>query len=642
MNRYHILFIALLCAICLGAALTEKSLRGTGGVVVISNLNTHLVTVDGSGISGTGIPIQNGKGNATTLTNPLINIIKDFKGSNRIEFQDTALFISGTSGVKRISLEAGDIKLQDSSGNAAVDIGPDGNALFTRSNTFRQPLYVGDSGGGNQGTVLFWDNPSGLYLNPFWMNDSDIFIGGDSTHVQGNITLQASVVAVATNGGVGTAFTVDSPSTFGSTLTVNDKFIGNGSGITNLLHSATVSAGSGATVTTSKNADGSTNFAVAATGSGGSVTAVGLNTLPAQFGTNSGSVTTSGNLGFSNVFQSANTVMAGPTSGSVANPAYRALVNADVPALTATSQPGFIGSSNGLGTNTGFYSRIGQTVAALTVYDTNGNQELWSSTNFSGVTRFGTNANGYLSISNNASTTNTSFQSGGNAPSVYITEAGNVGISKAAPTVALDVTGAITASGAITAGGNVSIAAGNNLTYGSSRARMASPTDGVLAMVNNAQTAFTRLVFSTNSVAAGYSVMAPSITVSGPNLILTDQAGTLQSSNSLTVGISTNINGAVFGQNGSVITNVLKFSATLDFPSTAAGSVSDLPITATGASDGDVVQLGVPSASVGPLTGDFFAWASNAVVYVRFANNNLVSAQDPASGTFKVIVTKVQ
>lgn len=81
-------------------------------------------------------------------------------------------------------------------------------------------------------------------------------------------------------------------------------------------------------------------------------------------------------------------------------------------------------------------------------------------------------------------------------------------------------------------------------------------------------------------------------------------------------------------------------SATLDFGSTAAGTSTDLTITVTGAADGDEVILGVPNVST-VANGVFSAWVSAAnTVTVRFSNNSLVTAYDPASGTFKVSVIK--
>jgi hypothetical protein len=80
-------------------------------------------------------------------------------------------------------------------------------------------------------------------------------------------------------------------------------------------------------------------------------------------------------------------------------------------------------------------------------------------------------------------------------------------------------------------------------------------------------------------------------------------------------------------------------SATLDFPSTGALFAADLTITVTGASDGDVVSLGVPNASVNANTC-YTAWVSAAnTVTVRF-NNYSSGTLNPASGTFKVFVTK--
>lgn len=70
---------------------------------------------------------------------------------------------------------------------------------------------------------------------------------------------------------------------------------------------------------------------------GGTVTSVGL-ALPAGVFTISGSpVTTTGILTGSFTTQIANTVLAGPSSGGAATPAFRALVTADLPAGTGTN-----------------------------------------------------------------------------------------------------------------------------------------------------------------------------------------------------------------------------------------------------------------------------------------------------------------
>ena len=84
----------------------------------------------------------------------------------------------------------------------------------------------------------------------------------------------------------------------------------------------------------------------------------------------------------------------------------------------------------------------------------------------------------------------------------------------------------------------------------------------------------------------------------------------------------------------------LNGSATLDFPSTSPNTYSDLTITVTGASTGDVVSLGA-GASPGVANTSFFAWvsASNTVT-VRFNNADASLTVDPGSATFKVSVFK--
>ena len=62
----------------------------------------------------------------------------------------------------------------------------------------------------------------------------------------------------------------------------------------------------------------------------GTVTSV-AQTVPAEFSVAGSPITTSGTLEISKATQSANTVWAGPTSGSAAQPSFRALVAADIP-----------------------------------------------------------------------------------------------------------------------------------------------------------------------------------------------------------------------------------------------------------------------------------------------------------------------
>lgn len=66
-------------------------------------------------------------------------------------------------------------------------------------------------------------------------------------------------------------------------------------------------------------------------GGGGSVTSVGL-TAPAEFTVSNSPITTSGDIALTYANQAANEVFAGPTSGLPGTPAFRSLVEADLPA----------------------------------------------------------------------------------------------------------------------------------------------------------------------------------------------------------------------------------------------------------------------------------------------------------------------
>jgi hypothetical protein len=132
-------------------------------------------------------------------------------------------------------------------------------------------------------------------------------------------------------------------------------------------------------------------------------------------------------------------------------------------------------------------------------------------------------------------------------------------------------------------------------------------------------------------VMVGDGTGTPGVATAGGDLYVAD---------ALEADGASNLAGAVTIGGGTAITKVLSATATLDFGSTAAGAVSDLTITVTGAADGNVVSIGVPNGSI-VASGTFFGWvsASNTVT-VRYANNDLTTARDPASGTFRAMVTQ--
>jgi hypothetical protein len=127
-------------------------------------------------------------------------------------------------------------------------------------------------------------------------------------------------------------------------LTINRALISDGSG--KVAVSATTStelgfvSGVTSSIQTQLNAKGT-----------GSVTSVALSAPVSVFSISGSPVTTSGTLALSFINQSANTVLAGPTSGGAAAPAFRSLVAADIPSISLTSGvSGILPIANG-GTN---------------------------------------------------------------------------------------------------------------------------------------------------------------------------------------------------------------------------------------------------------------------------------------------------
>ncbi|HJQ68457.1 MAG TPA: hypothetical protein VKA70_05780 [Blastocatellia bacterium] len=99
------------------------------------------------------------------------------------------------------------------------------------------------------------------------------------------------------------------------------------------------------------------------------------------------------------------------------------------------------------------------------------------------------------------------------------------------------------------------------------------------------------------------------------------------------------VEGTLVVGGGAPIAQVLKATATLNFPITQAQTGSDLTITVAGAAVGDVVALGVPHESVAP-NSSFTAWVSaKDTVNVRF-NNYSSRAIDPPAASFTAMVTK--
>lgn len=130
----------------------------------------------------------------------------------------------------------------------------------------------------------------------------------------------------------------------------------------------------------------------------------------------------------------------------------------------------------------------------------------------------------------------------------------------------------------------------------------------------------------------GYSASQylSSSTTSGGVTTLTAAGTTPTIDLSATSGVSINA--------GSAVKRQLSATATLDWASIAASTDSDLTITVTGATVGDVVQLGPPSTLEANLAISYYAVTAANTVTVRLRNMNAVGAIDPASKTWRAAV----
>lgn len=84
-------------------------------------------------------------------------------------------------------------------------------------------------------------------------------------------------------------------------------------------------------------------------------------------------------------------------------------------------------------------------------------------------------------------------------------------------------------------------------------------------------------------------------------------------------------------------TQLLRGTATLDFPNVLAQAAQDLTIAVVGAAVGDPVILGTPAPDIGIV---FSAWVSAADVVTVRATNVTGGGINPAGGTFRVMVVR--
>lgn len=253
--------------------------------------------------------------------------------------------------------------------SAAVILAPATAARNTivPTGTAASCLTLKEGGGMTGSSLALRIQDSGGATNGSWTPDGKIVASAISTNINaGNAVTGISSAATGVRGKSTTSYGVDAESFSGASIRAKSDDLAPGSATVEVHQGAVTDEplmvtkdDSGALIDTIIDKDG---HLVAPGGGGvGTVTSVAL-TVPSEFSVSGSPITSSGTLAVTKATQSANRVFAGPTSGSAAQPTFRALVSADIPnnaadtTGTAASVTGVVDEANG-GTGASSYTK---------------------------------------------------------------------------------------------------------------------------------------------------------------------------------------------------------------------------------------------------------------------------------------------
>jgi hypothetical protein len=327
----------------------------TNGAGLITVANTGVL----SNVAGTGISVSSATGNVTIANTGVLSAIAGSGisvsgATGNVTFANTGVlsFSGGSTGLTPATATTGAVSL---AGTLAVAYGGTGQTTYTNGQ-----LLIGNTTGNTlakstltAGTGISITNGSG-----------SITVTNTSPSSGGTVT---SVSVVSANGLAGTVATATTTPAITLSTTITGLLKGNGTAISAATSGTDYApATSGTSILYGNGSGGFSNVTIgsgisfttgtlSATGSGGTVTSVAL-ALPSIFTVSGSPVTGTGTLTGTFNTQTANYVFAGPTTGAVATPTFRALVSADIP--------------NNAANTTGYASNIAGGLAGSIPYQT--------------------------------------------------------------------------------------------------------------------------------------------------------------------------------------------------------------------------------------------------------------------------------
>ena len=308
----------------------------TNGAGLITVANTGVL----SNIASSGISVSGATGNVTIANTGVLSAIAGSGisvsgATGNITFANTGVlsFSGGSTGLTPATATTGAVSL---AGTLAVAYGGTGQTTYTDGQ-----LLIGNTTGNTlakstltAGTGISISNGHG-----------SITIANTLPSLGGTVT---SVSVVSANGLAGTVATSTTTPAITLSTTITGLLKGNGTAISAAISGTDYApATSGTSILYGNGSGGFSNVTIgsgisfatgtlSATGSGGTVTSVGLS-LPSIFTVSGSPVTGTGTLTGTFNTQTANYVFAGPTTGAAATPTFRALVSADIPSLSYVS-----------------------------------------------------------------------------------------------------------------------------------------------------------------------------------------------------------------------------------------------------------------------------------------------------------------